>query len=220
MSSAQKRQNIYDSFGTKDQLITEEDLKNDKQDEQTWYGSKKYSIVDHVIDYNINKEEIEIDALSFNEQITLNAENQCKPYQNIRELDKQGLYEGPKKYLAQKDAPLEVPFDVIRKFFLTVDTSGDYLLQIDEIISFVNLYDIRYVTPQNIIDMYHHATLGRKITQEKDKTAPLTMEEVSYAVRGRQSYNSKTQDWTIKYKPYRKYWIRLLLAITDNIFIP
>jgi hypothetical protein len=30
-------------------------------------------------------------------------------------------YEGPAKYLTQRDAPLEVPFEVIKKLFLAMD---------------------------------------------------------------------------------------------------
>ena len=48
--------------------------------------------------------------------------------------------------------------------------------------------------------------------------AGLTLEEVQYAVRGRFSWNADAKEWGVAYKPYRNYWILLLLTVNDRLF--
>jgi len=46
----------------------------------------------------------------------------------------------------------------------------------------------------------------------------LTHEEVAAAVRGRHRWNTQTKEWEIFYRPYRNYWIVLLLTVNKRIF--
>ena len=39
--------------------------------------------------------------------------------------DLSATYTGPSKYLTQKDAPLEVPIDVVKKLFIAMDQDTD-----------------------------------------------------------------------------------------------
>jgi hypothetical protein len=47
---------------------------------------------------------------------------------------------------------------------------------------------------------------------------PITHEEIAAAVRGRHKWNTQTKTWEIKYRPYRDYWIVLLLTVNKKIF--
>jgi hypothetical protein len=47
---------------------------------------------------------------------------------------------------------------------------------------------------------------------------PITHEEIAAAVRGRHKWNTNTKNWEIKYRPYRDYWIVLLLTVNKKIF--
>ena len=47
---------------------------------------------------------------------------------------------------------------------------------------------------------------------------PITHEEIAAAVRGRHKWNTNTNTWEIKYRPYRDYWIVLLLTVNKKIF--
>lgn len=47
---------------------------------------------------------------------------------------------------------------------------------------------------------------------------PITHEEIAAAVRGRHKWNTNTKTWEIKYRPYRDYWIVLLLTVNKKIF--
>lgn len=37
-------------------------------------------------------------------------------------------------------------------------------------------------------------------------------------MRGRHRWNKETKEWEIKYRPYRNYWIVLLLSVNPRIF--
>lgn len=58
--------------------------------------------------------------------------------------------------------------------------------------------------------MFNYACAGRSVKNEKNRFEPLTVEEVGYELRGWTSYDTTTKSWGVKYKPYRKYWVRLL----------
>ena len=47
---------------------------------------------------------------------------------------------------------------------------------------------------------------------------PLTHSEIAAAVRGRHCWNTETKQWEVVYRPYRDYWIVLLLAVNPKIF--
>ena len=48
--------------------------------------------------------------------------------------------------------------------------------------------------------------------------APLSHEEVAATVRGRHRWNPDIKQWEINYRPYRNYWIVLLLTVNKRIF--
>ena len=43
-------------------------------------------------------------------------------------------------------------------------------------------------------------------------------DEIAAAVRGRHCWNVHTKEWDIKYRPFRDYWIVLLLTVNPKIF--
>jgi hypothetical protein len=51
----------------------------------------------------------------------------------MREMQASGLYSGPPKYLKQRDQPLEIPLDCIRKLADVIDRSFDERCSLQEI---------------------------------------------------------------------------------------
>lgn len=43
------------------------------------------------------------------------------PYKTMTMKEIAENYEGPRKYLNQRDAPLEIPMDVIKRLFVAID---------------------------------------------------------------------------------------------------
>ena len=73
-------------------------------------------------------------------------------------------------------------------------------------------------TEDNIVEMFKEASCGRGIIHEKQREAPLTLEEVCAAVRGRHRWNSQQKGWEVFYRPYRDYWIIFLLTVHERLF--
>jgi hypothetical protein len=46
-------------------------------------------------------------------------------------------YDGPPKYLNQRDAPLEIPIDVVRGLFILMDQDMDDKISKEELINYV-----------------------------------------------------------------------------------
>jgi hypothetical protein len=66
--------------------------------------------------------------------------------------------------------------------------------------------------------MFKEACSGRGYVCDAQMEGPLTHSEIAAAVRGRHQYNTETKEWEIKYRPYRDYWIVLLLQVNPKIF--
>mmetsp|Transcript_1106 Transcript_1106/g.1111 ORF Transcript_1106/g.1111 Transcript_1106/m.1111 type:complete len:81 (+) Transcript_1106:928-1170(+) len=66
--------------------------------------------------------------------------------------------------------------------------------------------------------MFKEASRGRGITHEHQREAPLTLDEISASVRGRQRWNQKRRQWEVYYKPMRDYWIVLLQTVNPRLF--
>jgi hypothetical protein len=66
--------------------------------------------------------------------------------------------------------------------------------------------------------MFEDAIKGRGFINEEQRVRPLTHEEVATAVRGRQRWNTGSKEWEVAYRPYRNYWIVLLLTVNQRIF--
>ena len=133
----------------------------------------------------------------------------------MRELGPE--YEGPPKYLNQRDAPLEIPVDVIKSLFLLMDQDMDDKISMTELLAYVRTSEIP-IEEDIVYAMFQDASKNRAIIHEQQWHAPLTFEEIQYAVRGRYAWNIEYKQWGISYKPYRDYWILLLLTVNDRLF--
>ncbi len=49
--------------------------------------------------------------------------------------------------------------------------------------------------------------------------ASLSVAEIAAAVRGRHSWDPVSRQWQLKYRPFRDYWIFLLLTVNAKIFV-
>lgn len=66
--------------------------------------------------------------------------------------------------------------------------------------------------------MFNDAASVRKVVSDKQYQNPLELEEVQYAVRGRYQWNNDTKAWGVFYKPFRDYWLLMLLTVNDRLF--
>lgn len=126
-------------------------------------------------------------------------------------------YTGPPKYLKQRDQPLEIPMDCIRKLADNIDTSMDERCDLHEIIDFVARRQLPFEDGV-VTKMFHEAASGRGYITNKQMNGPLTHNEIAAAVRGRHQWNIETKEWELVYRPYRDYWIVLLLCVNPKIF--
>ena len=126
-------------------------------------------------------------------------------------------YQGPPKYLTQRDAPLEIPIEVIKKLFCLMDEDIDDRVSLFELKSYIKMSGVPI--PAGVADeMFTDATCNRAIIHEAQKYLGITIEELQYAVRGRFRWNVKSSMWEVSYKPYRDYWILILLTVTERLF--
>jgi len=66
--------------------------------------------------------------------------------------------------------------------------------------------------------MFKEASKGRGIVHAKQREAPLTLDEVAAAVRGRYKWNIEEKKWEVGYRSMRDYWIILLLTVSERLF--
>jgi hypothetical protein len=59
--------------------------------------------------------------MTFNNDVTHKQENKVK-YRSIVDLYDSGDYDGPEKYLIQKEQPVEVDPSIIKKLFIAIDS--------------------------------------------------------------------------------------------------
>lgn len=142
------------------------------------------------------------------------------PYQTVMKVvEISGTYTGAPKYLKQRDQPLEIPMDCIRKLCDAIDTTFDERISLEEITQYVFLNKTQLPFEEGIIQkMFSEAAQGRGYISDTQMNAPLTHEEVAAAVRGRHAWDCKSKTWNVKYRPYRDYWIAMLLTVNDKIF--
>lgn len=74
------------------------------------------------------------------------------------------------------------------------------------------------IEPDIMDQMFKEACSKRSITHEHQRYAPLAIEEICNAVRGRYCQNMRTKEWGVSYRPFRDYWILLLLTVNDRLF--
>ena len=136
---------------------------------------------------------------------------------SMQELAESGNYSCPKKYLNQRDQPLEVPMECVRALCDIVDKDFDDRITLQDIINYIHEKELP-ITDEVAKEMFEDAIKGRGFVSETQRLAPLTHEEVATAVRGRHSYNTRSKRWEVQYRPYRNYWIVLLLTVNKRIF--
>ena len=86
-------------------------------------------------------------------------------------------YEGPPKYLTQRDAPLEIPQEIIRKLFTLMDNDMDDKVSIDELMDYVEQSGVPI--PQEIVyQMFRDAASKRNVVHQEQYELPLNFEEI------------------------------------------
>lgn len=137
--------------------------------------------------------------------------------QSMKDVVARGTYTGPPKYLKQRQMPLEIPIECIRRLADAIDSSFDERLQIEELYKFVEKHQIPFEEGA-VAAMFKEAATGRGFVSEEQINGPITHKEVAAAVRGRHKWNAKTKEWEILYRPFRNHWITLLLTVNKKIF--
>ena len=66
--------------------------------------------------------------------------------------------------------------------------------------------------------MFKDAMMGRIIVHKHQREAPLTLDEMCAAVRGRHKWNIKEKTWEVSYRKMRDFWIILLLTANEKLF--
>jgi len=66
--------------------------------------------------------------------------------------------------------------------------------------------------------MFYEAARGRAIIHEHQKHAPLTLDEVVMAVRGRYKWNIQQKEWDVGYRQFRDFWIVLMQTVCPRLF--
>lgn len=139
-----------------------------------WYGSKRYDIVEHVLKMQEAKE-----AAGYRSAVQEAALKAQKPFltMSMKDVQKNGEYSGPPKYLNQRDAPLEIPADIIKSFFRSCDQDCDDRITLEELIS----YSVRHRLPlekEIIEEMFLEIIKQRVPIHESKRDGPLLLEEI------------------------------------------
>ena len=136
---------------------------------------------------------------------------------SMKELALSGTAQCPRKYLNQRDAPLEIPMECVRKLCDAIDEDFDDRISVEELRAYIKAKQLPF--EDSIPDqMYMEAIQGRGVINEAQKMAPLSHEEIAATVRGRHKWNPDLREWEVNYRPFRNYWIVLLLTVNKRIF--
>ena len=136
---------------------------------------------------------------------------------SMKEIINRGDYQGPPKYLNQRDAPLEIPQDIVKAFFRACDQDVDDRITLEELHGYAEHHRLP-LEPHIIDEMFHEITKQRAVIHEHKREGPLTLDEIQAAVRGRHRWNASTKEWEVAYRPCRDYWIIMLQTISERIF--
>ena len=183
-----------------------------REPEAPWYGKTRYEVVDHVLDQIAEKERA--NKLTPVEAASLRAQ---APYLTTSMKDLGDSYQGPPKYLSQRDAPLEIPIEVVKDLFCAMDEDIDDRVTTFELKNYIAKTGVP-IEEHLADEMFEDATKNRPVIHLAQKNQGLTIEEIQYAVRGRFSWNKKQKAWGVEYKKYRGYWLLLLLTVSDRLF--
>jgi hypothetical protein len=184
----------------------------EQEEDKPFYGTERLDIVERALEKRAQKDER--DKIS---PVTLAAARAQEPHKTLSVQELGTTYDGPSKYLNQRDAPLEIPFEVVDKLFKAMDQDLDDKVSLDELLNYVKQHEIAIPT-ETVLEMFNHAASFRRVTQEDQYQRPLTIQEIQYAVRGRHAWDSAKKEWVISYKPFRNEWIILLLTVQERLF--
>ena len=74
-------------------------------------------------------------------------------------------YAGPPKYLSQRDSPLEIPMEVVRKLFLAMDVDMDDKISKSELKNYIDRFELA-IDERTAEAMYAEAASQRAVTHE------------------------------------------------------
>lgn len=126
-------------------------------------------------------------------------------------------YCGPPKYMSQRDAPLEIPIEIVKRLFTVMDQDIDDRVSLQELIAYVEISGAP-IDRDTVCDMFDEAAKNRPVIHNAQKYMGLTIEEIQQAVRGRFAYIKQTKRWGVSYRSFRDYWILLFLTISERLF--
>lgn len=143
-------------------------------DEKPWYGDKRYEIVDHVLRMQQEK-----DAKGYRSAVQEAALKAQKPFltMSMKEIINRGDYQGPPKYMNQRDAPLEIPHDIVRSFFRACDQDVDDRIALEELHGYAEKYRLP-LEPHIIEEMFSEIVKQRAVIHEHKRDAPITLDEI------------------------------------------
>ena len=98
-----------------------------------------------------------------------------------------------------------------------MDTDFDEKLSLAELRTYIQTHQLPF--EEGILEqMYKDACKGRGFISNKQMQGPLSRLEVAAAVRGRHCWDTAAKCWYVRYRPFRDYWICLLLTVNTKIF--
>ena len=98
-----------------------------------------------------------------------------------------------------------------------MDQDLDDRISLQELFDYVHLSGVP-IPEQTVVEIFHEAASQRQIIHEAQRNMGLTMEEIQFAVRGRYRFVREMNDWDVSYRPFRDYWILLLLTQNERLF--
>ena len=192
--------------------VQEEEPLPEPEEDKPSYGTKRYEIVDQVL-YKM-EEKARRDAISPVQQAAMKAQS---PYKTMSMKDLGDEYQGPSKYLSQRDAPLEIPPEVVKKLFQAMDQDLDDRISLKELLDYVHLSGVP-IPEETVVEIFQEASSQRPLIHEAQRNLGLTIQEIEFAVRGRFRFVRERNEWDVYYRPFRDYWILLLLTQNERLF--
>ena len=88
------------------------------------------------------------------------------PYLTASMKDLGPYYNGPPKYLSQRDAPLEIPVEVVKNLFCAMDQDIDDRVSLDELKQYIYATDVP-INASIIDEMFADASKDRAIVHNQ-----------------------------------------------------
>jgi len=123
---------------------------------------QKYAIVEKIREEMRQKEAAS--PLSLVDKYAMEAQAEFQMV-SMKDLAASGNFSCPKKYLNQRDQPLEVPMECIRKLCDLIDTDFDDRIDLNELIAFVKQRQLP-IEESVVVEMFNDAIKGRGFVNE------------------------------------------------------